>query len=75
MSWTDEQKISTGINDRPRNETVTGSSTGIPYDSSQMSDLTNEGIRRTKASLLRDRLDDLKDKLDEQVDLPQRGAP
>ncbi|WP_064685187.1 hypothetical protein [Rhizobium bangladeshense] len=68
-------KISTGINDRPRNETVTGCSPGIPYDSSQMVDLTNEEIRRTKASLLRDRLDDLKDKLDEQVDLPQRGAP
>ncbi|MBY4611210.1 hypothetical protein K6M90_26560 [Rhizobium sp. 9T] len=67
-------KILTGINDRPRNEPVTGSCPGIPYDSGRIVDLTEE-IRRTKASLLRDRLDDLKDKLDERVDLPQRGAP
>ncbi|ACE94379.1 hypothetical protein AMC90_PD00301 (plasmid) [Rhizobium phaseoli] len=68
-------KISTGANDRPRNETIAGSGPGIPDDSGRVVELTDEEIKRTKASLLRDRLDDLKDELDEQIDLPQRGAP
>ncbi|MBX5229349.1 hypothetical protein HJC06_23515 [Rhizobium sp. NLR9b] len=68
-------KISTGTNDRPRNETIAESGPGIPDDSGRMVEVPDAEARRMKASLLRDRLDKLKEKLDEETELPQRGAP
>ncbi|MBX5135604.1 hypothetical protein CO660_17010 [Rhizobium sp. L9] len=68
-------KISTGTNDRPRNETIAESGPGIPDDSGQTVEVPDGEARRMKASLLRDRLDELKEKLDEETELPQRGAP
>ncbi|OWV65288.1 hypothetical protein ATY76_18685 [Rhizobium sp. R339] len=70
-----QAKISTGMNDRPRDETIAESGPGIPDDSGRMVEVTDEEVQRIKSSLSRDRLDDLKDELDEQTDLPQRGAP
>ncbi|MBB4191864.1 hypothetical protein GGE45_001407 [Rhizobium aethiopicum] len=68
-------KISTGTNDRPRNETIAESGPGIPDDSGRMVEVPDVEARRMKASLLRDRLDELKEKLDEETELPQRGSP
>lgn len=68
-------KISTGTNDRPRNETIAESGPGIPDDSGRMVEVPDAEARRMKASLLRDRLDELKEKLDEETELPQRGSP
>ena len=70
-----QAKISTAMNDRPRDETIAESGPGIPDDSGRMVEVTDEEAQRIKSSLSRDRLDDLKDELDEQTDLPQRGAP
>ena len=70
-----QAKISTGMNDGPRDETIAESGPGIPDDSGRMVEVTDEEVQRIKSSLLRDRLDDLKDELDKQTDLPQRGAP
>ncbi|MBX4923503.1 hypothetical protein HJA76_28185 [Rhizobium bangladeshense] len=68
-------KISTGTNARPRNETIAGSGPGIPDDSGRMVEVPDAEARRLKASLLRDRLDEIREKLDEEIELPQRGAP
>ncbi|MBB3354101.1 hypothetical protein FHT70_004052 [Rhizobium sp. BK049] len=68
-------KISTGTNGRPRNETIAESGPGIPDDSGQTVEVPDAEARPMKASLLRDRLDELKEKLDEETELPQRGAP
>lgn len=66
-----QTNISTGMSD----ESIAESGPSVPDDSGRMVEVRDEKIRCTKASLLRDRLDDLKDELDEQIDLPQRGAP
>ncbi|RFB85832.1 hypothetical protein B5K11_29545 [Rhizobium leguminosarum bv. trifolii] len=68
-------KISTGTNDRPTNETIAQSGPGIPDDSGPLVEPTEAEIERVKASLLRGRRNELKEELDEQTDLPQRGAP
>jgi hypothetical protein len=68
-------KITTGTNDRPRNETVAESAPGIPDDSGHPVELTDAEIERVKDSLLRGRQNELKDEVDEQTDLPQKGSP
>ncbi|WP_074063980.1 hypothetical protein [Rhizobium etli] len=68
-------KLSTGTSDRPSKETIAGSGPGIPDDSGRKVEPTDEEAKGKKTSLLNDRRDDLKDKLDEQIDLPQRGSP
>ncbi|WP_064696744.1 hypothetical protein [Rhizobium aegyptiacum] len=70
-----QAEISTGANDRPRNETIAESGPGLPDDSGRLVEVPDMEARRLKASLLRDRLDELKEKLDEETELPQRGAP
>jgi hypothetical protein len=68
-------KVSTGTNDRSRNETIAETGPGIPDDSGRLVELTDAEIERMKASLLRGRRNPLKDELDEQIDLPQKGSP
>jgi hypothetical protein len=68
-------KISTGTNDRPRNETVAESGPGIPDDSGRTVEATDREIERTKAALRRSPRDKLKDTLHEQTELPKKGAP
>ncbi|MBX5023891.1 hypothetical protein [Rhizobium lentis] len=67
--------ISTGTNDRPRNETIAESGPGIPDDGGRLVEVPDAEARRLKASQLRDGLDEFKEKLEEETDLPQRGAP
>ncbi|PDT16046.1 hypothetical protein CO670_14765 [Rhizobium sp. J15] len=57
-----------------RDETIAESGFGIPGDD-WMLEASDGETHRVKASLLRDRLDDLKDELDKQTDLAQRDAP
>ncbi|MBB3527583.1 hypothetical protein [Rhizobium sp. BK456] len=68
-------KTSTGTNERPENETIAQSGSDIPDDSGPLVEPTEAEIERVKASLLRGRRHELKGELDEQTDLPQRGAP
>lgn len=70
-----QSKISTGTNDRSRNETIAETGPGIPDDSGRLVELTDAEIERMTASLLRGRRNPLKDELDEQIDLPQKGSP
>lgn len=70
-----QAKISTGANDRPRDETIAETGPGIPDDSGRIVEVPDAEARRLKASVLRDRLDELKEKLEEETDLPQKGAP
>lgn len=57
-----QAKISTGPNDKPRNDTIAESGPGVPDDSGRVIELDDEQIKRAKDSL-RDRPDD------------KRGAP
>ncbi|ANM13198.1 MULTISPECIES: hypothetical protein [unclassified Rhizobium] len=68
-------KTLTGTNERPENETIAQSGFGIPDDSGPLVEPTEAEIDRVKASRLRGRRNELKEELDEQTDLPQRGAP
>jgi hypothetical protein len=46
-----DEKITTGLNDRPRNETIGQSGGGLPDDSSKPVDVDDATVERIKAKL------------------------
>ena len=51
----EKSKITTGLNDRPRNETIGQTGAGIPDDSSQPVEVSDEEVERVREKLLKDR--------------------
>lgn len=47
----EKKKITTGANDRPRNETIAQSGPGLPDDSSQPPEASDEAVERARKSL------------------------
>lgn len=69
-----DQKITDGMNDRPRNDTIGQSGPGIPDDSSRPVDLDEEAVDRARSNLAGNPRADLKREVEEQIEKPQRGS-
>lgn len=73
-------KITDGLNDRPKDASIGQSGPGLPDDSSQPIEATDEEVARVREKLQNDArdVDDAREKLkkevDDQVELPQRGS-
>lgn len=51
----EKAKITTGLNDRPRNETIAQTGGGIPDDTSQPVEVSDEEVERVRRKLMEDR--------------------
>lgn len=71
---TARSKITTGPNDRPKDETIAQTGPGLPDDTSLPLDATDEQIERAKESLRENPREKLKHEVDEEIDLSQKGA-
>jgi len=67
-------KITDGLNDRPKDSTIAQSGPGLPDDSSQPIEATEEEAVRIRAKFEDDARAKVKREIDEQVEKPQRGS-
>lgn len=67
-------KITTGPNDRPKDETIAQTGPGLPDNTSQPVEATDEQIERAKESLRENPRQRLKREVEEEIDLTQKGA-
>ncbi|MDR9773421.1 hypothetical protein RJJ65_12250 [Rhizobium hidalgonense] len=67
-------KITDGLNDRPKDATIAQSGAGLPDDSSQPIEATDEEVERVRAKFEDDARAKVKKEIDEQVEKPQRGS-
>jgi hypothetical protein len=67
-------KITEGLNDRPKGSTIAQSGPGLPDDSSQPIEATDEVAERIRTKLEDDARAKVKKEIDEQVEKPQRGS-
>ncbi|MDM9644823.1 hypothetical protein [Rhizobium sp. S163] len=67
-------KITDGVNDRPKDASIAQSGPGLPDDSSQPIEATDEEVERVRAKLQDDAREKVKKEIDEQVEKPQRGS-
>lgn len=68
-------KITGGLNDQPKDAATIGQSgPGLPDDSSQPIEATDEEVARVRAKLQDDGREKVKKEIDEQVEKPQRGS-
>ncbi len=68
-------KVTNGLNDRPKDETITQSGEGLPDDSGKPIDVADDEIARVKEKLETDARSKLKKGLEQDIDRTQRGSP
>jgi hypothetical protein len=68
-------KISTGLNDRSRDDTIAQSGPGIPDDSSKAVEVSDAEVEQVRSKLEDNAHAKLLKEVDEQIDKPQRGSP
>lgn len=71
---TPKAKITTGSNDRPKDETIAQTGTGLPDDTSRQVEATDEQVRRARESLDETPRQKLKREVEEELDFSQKGA-
>ena len=71
-----ETKITTGANDRPKNETIAQTGSGIPDDTGTPLDISDEEVERVRRKLSGDTgaREKLLAEVEEEIDLPQKGS-
>ena len=67
-------KITDGLNDQPKDASIAQSGPGLPDDSSQPVEATDEEVERVRAKLEDNGREKVKREIDEQVEKPQRGS-
>ncbi|MFD2649460.1 hypothetical protein ACFSX5_16870 [Devosia albogilva] len=67
-------KITTGNNDRPKNETIAQTGDGIPDDSSAPVDVDDAEVERVRQKLEGDGREKLMQEVEEDIELPQKGS-
>lgn len=67
-------KITDGPNDRPKDSTIAQSGPGLPDDSGQPVEATDQDSERVRAKFEDDARKKVKAEIDEQVEKPQRGT-
>jgi len=67
-------KITTGNNDRPKNETIAQTGGGIPDDSSAPVDVDDTEVERVRQKLEGNARDKLMQDVKDDIELPQKGS-
>ncbi|MBY2919143.1 hypothetical protein [Rhizobium leguminosarum] len=67
-------KITEGLNDRPKDSTIAQSGPGLPDDSGQPIEATDQEVERVREKFKGDARRKLQAEIDEQVEKPQRGT-
>ncbi|MBY2909873.1 hypothetical protein [Rhizobium leguminosarum] len=67
-------KITEGLNDRPKDSTIAQSGPGLPDDSGQPIEATDQKVERVREKFKGDARRKLQAEIDEQVEKPQRGT-
>lgn len=67
-------KITDGFNDRPKDVWIAQSGPGLPDDSGQPIEATDEEVERVRSKLKDDAPTEVKKEVDEQIEKPQRGS-
>ncbi|MGI6852382.1 hypothetical protein [Mesorhizobium sp. 1B3] len=67
-------KITTGSNDRPKDDTIAQTGPGLPDDTSRPVEATDDQIKHAKESLRETPRQKLKREVDEEIELSQKGA-
>ena len=67
-------KITDGLNDRPRDVTIGQSGPGLPDDSSQPIEVTEEEAERIRAKFEDDARAKVKKEIEEQIEKPEHGS-
>ena len=67
-------KITTGNNDRPKNETIAQTGGGIPDDSSAPVDVDDAEVERVRQKLEGNARDKLMQDVKDDIELPQKGS-
>jgi hypothetical protein len=68
------EKITTGLNDRPRDSSIAQSGTGLPDDSSLPINVSDGDVERVREKLAGNGRTELREEIAEQIDKPQRGS-
>lgn len=69
-----KSKITTGLNDRPKGETISQTGQGLPDDSSTPFSVDEAEIARVRDKLMNNSRKALKEEVEEEIDLPQKGS-
>jgi len=67
-------KITTGNNDRPKNETIAQTGGGIPDDSSAPVDVDDAEVERVRQKLEGNAREKLMQDVKDDIELPQKGS-
>ncbi|MFP3547212.1 hypothetical protein SB748_27725 [Rhizobium sp. SIMBA_035] len=67
-------KITTGLNDRPKDATISQSGPGLPDDSGEPIETSDEEVERIRSKFEDDPRAKLKAEIEEQIEKPQRGS-
>jgi hypothetical protein len=67
-------KITTGLNDRPKDSTIAQSGAGLPDDSGAAIETSDEEVERIHSKFEDDARAKLKAEIEEQIEKPQRGS-
>jgi hypothetical protein len=67
-------KITDGVNDRSRDDTIAQTGNGIPDDSGNAVEASDEEIARVRSKLGADAPKDAKDGLEKQLERPKHGT-
>ena len=70
----DSRKITTGLNDRPKSESIAQSGPGISDDSGSPIEADDRQIERTREKLMENRREKLKREVQERVEASQKGS-
>ncbi|AXV18321.1 hypothetical protein CYG48_21535 (plasmid) [Neorhizobium sp. SOG26] len=68
------EKITPGLNDRPRESSIAQSGPGLPDDSSSPIEVSEQQIERARDQLVGSNRETLKKEVQEQIEKPQRGS-
>jgi len=67
-------KITDGANDRPKDVTIGQSRPGLPDDSGEPIEVTDEEVERIRAKFEEEARAKLKKEIEEQIEKPYRGS-
>ncbi|MFN7103950.1 MAG: hypothetical protein ACK4N1_15150 [Pseudorhizobium sp.] len=70
----DDKKITTGMNDRPRNDTIAQTGAGIPDDSGGVADFDDSPVVSSGREASDAPREQLEREVKEEIEKPQRGS-
>jgi hypothetical protein len=72
----DKSKISTGLNDRPRNESISQTAPGLPDDTARPVEIDDAEVERVRAKLMKSgKSNTTAEQIERENEAVQKGAP